>query len=166
MFRMALSLGVVAVLLIVAGCTMCCHPYDYCGPVYDDCGQSCSPCYRAGSVLSGCASEPTMESGGVAHRTASGQAVARAPAERHRSGNRPVQGQSLARVPAPRQPPISSKPADVPNSERIVSVTERIVGPSLTSDDASRAATGSSTPAKAPADQGWTARRPTRPAGL
>ena len=56
MFRMALGLGVVAVLLAVAGCTMCCHPYDYCGPVYDDCGyHSCSPCSRAGSVLSGVA---------------------------------------------------------------------------------------------------------------
>ena len=63
MFRMALSLGVAAVLLAVAGCTMCCHPYDYCGPVYDDCGcHSCSPCYRAGSVLSG-SPEPTLSSG-------------------------------------------------------------------------------------------------------
>ena len=54
MFRMALALGVVVFLMSVAGCTMCCHPYDYCGPVHDGCGcQSCSPCYRAGSVLSG-----------------------------------------------------------------------------------------------------------------
>jgi hypothetical protein len=36
--------------LLSAGCTMCCHPYDYCGPVYD--GGQCSN-ERAGSVLDG-----------------------------------------------------------------------------------------------------------------
>lgn len=53
MFRMALGLGLVAVSFTLAGCRMCQHPFDYCGPVYDyatDC-QSCSMQSRAGSIL-------------------------------------------------------------------------------------------------------------------
>src|SRR3972149_1711971 len=43
----AVVMGLVA---FCAGCTMCCHPYDYCGPVYDNCGQ-CGSGARAGSIL-------------------------------------------------------------------------------------------------------------------
>jgi hypothetical protein len=45
-------LSVVAVLFFAAGCTMCCHPYDKCGPVYDDCsGHPYCSSGRAGSIL-------------------------------------------------------------------------------------------------------------------
>jgi hypothetical protein len=45
-------LGVAVVLAVAAGCTMCCHPYDYCGPVYDDsCGEPYCSNVRAGSIL-------------------------------------------------------------------------------------------------------------------
>jgi hypothetical protein len=45
-------LGILVVLAFSTGCTMCCHPYDNCGPVYDDssCGSYCSN-VRAGSIL-------------------------------------------------------------------------------------------------------------------
>jgi len=41
-------------LLAAAGCTMCAHPYDYCGPVVDgSCACPCDTRVRTGSVLSG-----------------------------------------------------------------------------------------------------------------
>lgn len=46
-------LGVLALLALTTGCTMCCHPYDNCGPVYESgCGSFCSNA-RAGSILEG-----------------------------------------------------------------------------------------------------------------
>jgi hypothetical protein len=46
-------LSVVAMILFSAGCKMCCHPYDRCGPVYDNCtGHPYCSCARAGSILS------------------------------------------------------------------------------------------------------------------
>jgi hypothetical protein len=47
-------LGVIVLLASATGCTMCCHPYDECGPVYDpsSCRSFCSN-ERAGSILSG-----------------------------------------------------------------------------------------------------------------
>jgi hypothetical protein len=170
MFRMALSLGVVAVLLTIAGCTMCCHPYDYCGPVYGDCGcNSCSPCCRTGSVLSG-SSEPMLSSG-QAQRQVRGQSLAHVPSQRQvQSGRKPRDVPNSERVasnrPSQGQVQDGSKPRDVPNSERIVSVTNRVVGPSVAADDSSQAATESfPTPPKPPVAQGWTARRTTRDAG-
>jgi hypothetical protein len=52
--------GVVAVCLLSAtGCTMCCHPYDNCGPVYDEAsGRSYCSQSRAGSILDGGAAKP------------------------------------------------------------------------------------------------------------
>jgi hypothetical protein len=45
-------LGIAAILACATGCTMCCHPYDNCGPVYDDsCGQPYCSSARAGSIL-------------------------------------------------------------------------------------------------------------------
>jgi hypothetical protein len=42
-----------ALLAAAAGCTMCDHPYDYCGPTFTgECGQTCNPLARAGSILS------------------------------------------------------------------------------------------------------------------
>jgi hypothetical protein len=52
--------GVVAVCLLSAtGCTMCCHPYDNCGPVYDEAsGRSYCDQSRAGSILEGATTKP------------------------------------------------------------------------------------------------------------
>jgi hypothetical protein len=53
----------------------------------------------------------------------------------------------------------SAQPGDVPGSERIVSITERVTGPSADSpQDASEA---SPTPSRPSPANGWTARRPT-----
>jgi len=41
-------------LILGAGCRMCAHSYDYCGPLFSGkCGEQCDPRYRAGSILSG-----------------------------------------------------------------------------------------------------------------
>jgi hypothetical protein len=49
----------IGLLLAAAGCTMCAHPYDYCGPVTDGCcGCSCDTRVRTASVLSGTAGGP------------------------------------------------------------------------------------------------------------
>ena len=110
--RTALGLGIVSVLLAVAaGCTMCCHPYDQCGPVFNGSAcSSCSPCYRANSVLSGTPSP--MPSPALAQRQAEGQPVSR------------VSLQKAIRSDA--------KSGDVAGSQRIVSVTDRKVESSAT----------------------------------
>jgi len=46
-------IGLLALLLAATGCTMCQHPYDYCGATFT--GDNCVPCNpyaRAGSILS------------------------------------------------------------------------------------------------------------------
>jgi hypothetical protein len=46
------GLGLIWVIFSGAGCTMCCHPYDDCGPVYDVCeGQPVCSLARCGSIL-------------------------------------------------------------------------------------------------------------------
>jgi hypothetical protein len=158
MRRTVLSLGVVAALLAAAGCRMCCHPYDHCGPVYDGNGcQSCSSQSRAGSILSG-ASE-IMPSAGLARRPVQGGSVSYAPAEGQ------VQGQSatFTKVGGRVQGRVQGQVrlGDVPGSERIVSVTDRVVEPSTASSDAPQVAAETSTePAKPLPVKGWTARRP------
>ncbi len=54
MHRTGLLYTVVAALLVLsAGCRMCSHPHDYCGPTFDRDGcQSCNPLARSGSILS------------------------------------------------------------------------------------------------------------------
>ncbi|MCC6125260.1 MAG: hypothetical protein IT426_09880 [Pirellulales bacterium] len=45
-------LGVLAILASATGCTMCCHPYDNCGPVFDESsGRGYCSNVRAGSIL-------------------------------------------------------------------------------------------------------------------
>jgi hypothetical protein len=52
MLRKMGMLGVVAVLACASGCTMCCHPYDNCGPVYNEAsGRPYCSDARAGSIL-------------------------------------------------------------------------------------------------------------------
>ena len=142
MLRTALSLGVVAVLLATTGCTMCCHPYDYCGPVHNGCGcQSCSSQSRAGSILSG-TSELTasseMPSSGLVRRQTRGEAITHASLRNHVQGDMQL--------------------GDVPGSEQIVSVTDRVVDSSTSPTEPSQIA---AEPAKPLPSQGWTARRPT-----
>ncbi len=53
MNRTALLCTVAALVAVAAGCRMCCHPHDYCGPTYTrGSAQSCCPTARSGSVLS------------------------------------------------------------------------------------------------------------------
>jgi hypothetical protein len=135
MFRAALGLGLVAVLVAFTGCTMCCHPYDRCGPVYD---QGCSSCSgaRAGSILEGGVSEsmPAQIVGNSRHNVQTMQAGARG------------------------QPRLGL----VPGSEKILSVTDRTVTPSAGDGDAPAIAAESATESAKPLpSSGWTARRPT-----
>jgi hypothetical protein len=44
--------GILGLVALCVGCTMCCHPYDHNGPVYDNSGQ-CASNVRAGSILEG-----------------------------------------------------------------------------------------------------------------
>ena len=127
MLRMAMGLGLVAVLFTLAGCRMCQHPFDYCGPVYDyapDC-QSCSMQSRAGSILEG-----------VPHPMP-------AQAEQYQEY---VEGEMRL--------------GDVPGSEQILSVTDRVVEPAVAPTESSQMAWRSSptSPDTLPAT-GWTARR-------
>jgi hypothetical protein len=46
------AVGILGLVALCGGCTLPCHPYDYCGPVYDGTGQNCSNA-RAGSILDG-----------------------------------------------------------------------------------------------------------------
>jgi hypothetical protein len=141
MVRRTFGLGVVAILLASAGCRMCGHPYDYCGPVYDsgDC-QPCGSHSRAGSILSGTpeiTSSPDLAERGLRGKTMS-------PA----SLRNEVQGEM--------------RPGDVPGSERIVSVTDRVVEPSTPSADSPQVSADLSTePSKSLPAKGWMARRPT-----
>jgi hypothetical protein len=58
MIRKISCVGIICLVAACAGCTMCCHPYDCNGPVYDNSGQSLSN-VRAGSILEGGAMEVT-----------------------------------------------------------------------------------------------------------
>jgi hypothetical protein len=141
MLRTRLSLGVVAVLMTAAGCTMCCHPYDYCGPVHTDHGcQSCSTRARTGSILAETSDvAPSLE---LAHRPVPSNAVA------DKSLHRQIQG--------------DIRPGDVPGSQQIVSVTDRVVDPSASPADSPQVAAQPSSEASKPLSAaGWTARRPT-----
>jgi hypothetical protein len=134
MFRTALGLGLAAAFVASTGCTMCCHPYDRCGPVYD---QGCSSCSgaRAGSILAGGVSE-TMPAQVVSdsHRNAETMQAG--------SGSHPRFGL-------------------VPGSEKILSVTDRTVNPSGTDNDAPAVAAESAAESAKPLPSaGWTARRP------
>ena len=134
MLRIAMGFGLMAVLFTATGCTMCCHPYDDCGPVYDSCGgQSCSVYHRVGSILSGSPELPTL-------------------------AQQPVQEESPSSM-------VDSGPVqegDVPGSERIVSVTDRVVEPSGRLAGSTRVASESPKASRNPSEiKGWTARRPT-----
>ncbi len=53
MARTILAGCLIGLLAISAGCKMCAHPYDYCGPTFDGgCTVNCDPYARACSILS------------------------------------------------------------------------------------------------------------------
>lgn len=51
MWRKIAYAGFLGLITLSYGCTMCCHPYDYNGPVYDCDNQNMN--VRAGSILEG-----------------------------------------------------------------------------------------------------------------
>jgi hypothetical protein len=142
MLRAALRLGGVAGLLAIAGCTMCCHPYDYCGPVLEADGcQTCASNTRAGSILAG-----TRE------------AVPSPEPMQHQS-----QPATLSRAAVERQIHGDQRLGDVPGSQRMLSEADRVVDSGTTSTDQPQvAAELLAEPAKPLPTQGWTARRPTQ----
>jgi hypothetical protein len=132
MFRRAFGSGFLVVVLALTGCTMCCHPYDRCGPVYT---QGCYSCThgRVGSVFEG-TTQPIPDQTQVARRS---------------------KGNVQARTGGP------TKLGIVPGSEKIISVTDRTVTPSSSAGESSVAAAETPTePAKPLPSSGWTARRP------
>jgi hypothetical protein len=52
MVKKLAPLAIIGFIAFCSGCTIPCHPYDYCGPVHDGSGQYCSN-VRAGSILNG-----------------------------------------------------------------------------------------------------------------
>jgi hypothetical protein len=208
MFRLALGVGSIAILVLSAtGCQMCCHPYDRSGPVFCD-GCSSSACSRAGSIFAGCPEPSVSLAKDSTHRGPASESPTPAQAKRQRppttsyvaSGKKadstlltPVQSRkqrppisyvmagnradsplpTLAEAKQPQTPasfptagdrpegPLlgPAKPGDVPGSERIVSVTEKVVGPSAESSEA--ATEPSPAPSRSMPATGWTARRTT-----
>jgi hypothetical protein len=166
MLRLGLGLGILAVLSTLAGCTMCCHPYDWCGPVHDGEGcQSCDSRYRVGSILAGTAETATLHEVGADVTT---QGMADEPI---------VDGQTRVSAKHARSEPSvaavadsgrrqrymqqTGKMGDVPGSEKVISVTDRVVEPGATVSEASATPSEPALTADSPATtQGWTARRP------
>ena len=178
MLRMALGLGSVAIFVLAgAGCQMCCHPYDRCGPVFSEDG--CSSTHsRAGSILAGCP-EPSMSLTSPNHGQPASPSPTPAQAKKPQKSISYVMAGKRADSPSPTpvqakkpQKPISyvidgkrpegpllgpAQPGDVPGSERIVSVTERVM-PSANSPQAAAEASPESSQPLPPS--GWSARRP------
>jgi hypothetical protein len=160
MARTTLGLAVVSVLLAATGCRMCCHPYDYSGPVYQD--QGCSSCRsqpRAGSILDGSvAGEPAVSRSVADSSTASRPVASRSVVSRPTATatSRPTS------MPVPSQVSDQTHEGLVPGSERLISVTDRVVDPSGASTSPSSAVADSSadSPQLLPS-RGWTARRAT-----
>jgi hypothetical protein len=194
MLRTALGLSLVAILFAATGCSMCQHPYDCSGPVYDNDG--CQDCGhgRAGSILDGngsagnvqstakpSAKEPNLieelstSSARTRTKTRAQTAATYSPktasmnttspaAMRTRSKTR---GDSRSfnygddRIQARAKGKVQT--GDVPGSEKVLSVTDRVVKPAgesvqLAEDSATEPSTPSPTAATT---SGWTARRPT-----
>jgi len=152
MFRTAFALGSVAILVAATGCTMCCHPFDHSGPVFSDDGCSSSNA-RAGSIFGG-SPQPSVlptknqiRDESVSPSPTPAQTKQQGQPFSYVMGGNHTQGPLLGHA----------QPGDVPGSERIVSVTERIVKPSA---DSSQAAEESPPETSQPLPAtGWTARR-------
>jgi hypothetical protein len=207
MFRMALGVGSVAILVLsAAGCTMCCHPYDKSGPVFCD-GCPSSACSRAGSIFAGSPEPSVVVAKNSTHEQPASPSPIPVQAKKQPRSSMPyamTRERSASPSPAPfaakkqhhpisyvmaarrsdsslpppaemkePQKPISdptadnraegpmlgsAQPGDVPGSERIVSITERVV---RSPADSSQAATEAPLTASKPLPvTGWTAHRP------
>ncbi len=181
MFRMVLGLSSVAILVLsAAGCTMCCHPYDNSGPVFSDGGCQASTHSRAGSILAGSPEPSVVLANDPIHRKPVSQSPTPDQAKRQlpsmsyvMTGRQAERSSPTPLAKKPQEPfsytmagnrpegPLlgSAQPGDVPGSERIVSITDRAVGPSADSSQA--AAEASPAPARPLPPSRWTARRPT-----
>ncbi len=153
MVRVSFAVAIIAVIATTVGCTMCCHPYDYCGPVYDGQGRyatGCSRCARAGSIFAEEADAPMQISGTA--KPAGGMAK--------QSSGMPARTAS-ARV-RTRTTPQRAPSTEVAGSERIVSVTDRAVdSPALAADSPAQPGKLSAEAAQPMPARGWTARRST-----
>lgn len=132
MVRTILAVAMLAIAVGITGCTMCCHPYDQCGPVYPGHGRhatGCSRCARAGSILAPDAEATSMP----------------AVVEEEMPTELSSQAEQVG---------------DVPGSERIISVTERVVSPTPASTTAEPANLSVQT-AKPLTPNAWTAKRTT-----
>ena len=182
MFRTALGSGFAIILLGLSGCTMCCHPYDCCGPVYDHGCYPCSAHARAGSILEG-ASDPAPDQlvDNSQHKAQIVQANSQHKAQyvqastQHKPRNLQANShRKTQNVQASTQRKTQDTQANaartprlglVPGSEKIISVTDRTVTPSPGAGDqgdssATVADSTTESPKPLPAS-GWTARRPT-----
>jgi len=182
---------------------MCCHPYDYSGPVYQSsCDSGCQSCVsqRAGSILS---NGPEMQVPSEMARQPRERTVTSAPI---RSNVRSQVSAQAPRQVAPRQVPSQAQrqvqrttqvqsrnsmqgqasqrggqkasfslvngkvegrvqgkvqSGEVPGSEQILSVTDRVVEPGTSASDSSQVASESTDDGPAmTSSKGWTARRP------
>lgn len=191
MWRYPLGWACVIVSFTLTGCTMCCHLNDYCGPVYENGCTDCSSHHRAGSILEGGQHRelvprpmPQLQPQRAVPTPARPKPTANATASRavYRQQATPVSHRASATAAKPRVPTKANrldlaeeramvgpqgegKTGDVPGSERIVSVTERIVGdterggdlaPEITHGEAAN--DGVAAVQKLPAS-GWTARK-------
>ena len=140
MFRMVLGLVLVGACIMLAGCRMCRHPYDYTGPVYDGPQGSSSWQTRAGSVLDGRGTMPMYSEEYQPTYAGDYQEEVTDRGRQELIGAEP-------------------QPGDVSGSAKIVSVTDRVLGDENGSIETSRMAENSSDATLPSA--GWTARRPT-----
>lgn len=124
------------VVLAAAGCRMCAHPYDYCGPIVGD-PLGCCPTARAGSILTA-GSPGTLEGTVTPTESATSAQPTKAP-QRTRALAPPkpvpnsVPSPRRAPTPAPAPAPAKTAPADqsaahffpgIPR-ENILSITDR-----------------------------------------
>jgi hypothetical protein len=142
MIRTRVAWPLVALIALSAGCAMCAHPYDYCGPTFTgECGQVCDPMARAGSRLSP-PLEPMLDETAVSREAAAGtEEKSPAAAEEQPQPTKESTGE-----PAPETlPEPEAKPKSEPEARSAVAPRAR-----------------ASAPSNVTAPNRWTA-RPTRP---
>jgi hypothetical protein len=157
MFRTAIGLSYVAMLLAATGCQMCSHPYDHSGPVYSQDGCQSSGSLRAGSILGGNPQPSPM----LAQTRVNNRLASAVPARSKTSRESASFGAASNWSPAGVSGGLKGQPQPgyVPGSERVISVTERVVKPAA---DSSQIAEDSLPESIEPmSSAGWTARRPT-----
>ena len=127
MQRAFLTWGIAGLLAFSLGCTMCGHPYDYCGPTYTGgpCGGSCDTRTRAGSILAP-ADAPAV--GSIAGPVMGGEipggpmiSTDAAPQDFLPPGEEVIQDET----PAPQEPP---KPTPAPPGNRSAASAARPQG--------------------------------------